>query len=82
MIKGKFRDSVRSRTDAGMRNEVLCKVLCHNICCLIQSIFELGIEAKFWGEADLAENRPEPGVEPAEVVMEEGADLAEAFAWV
>ena len=48
MVKAKFRDHVRSKTDAGMTNEVLCKILCHNICCLIQSIFELGIEAKFW----------------------------------
>ncbi|WP_435005192.1 transposase [Tundrisphaera lichenicola] len=29
MIKAKFRDHVRSRTDAGMMNEVLCKILCH-----------------------------------------------------
>jgi hypothetical protein len=29
-------------------NEALCKILCHNICCLIQSIFELGIEPTFW----------------------------------
>ena len=33
-----------------MVNEALCKILCHNICCLIQSIYELGIEATFWGE--------------------------------
>ncbi len=30
-------------------NEVLCKVLCHNLCCLIQSMYELGIEPTFWG---------------------------------
>ena len=33
-IKTKFGDSVRSKTDRAMRNEVLCKILCHNICCL------------------------------------------------
>src|SRR5581483_926703 len=32
MIKAKFRDHVRSKTDVAMVNEVLCKVLCHNIC--------------------------------------------------
>ena len=48
MIKAKFRDHVRSRTDAAMRNEVYCKFLCHNICVLIQSQCELGIEAEFW----------------------------------
>lgn len=48
MIKAKFGDSVRSRTDVAMRNEALCKVLCHNICCLIQEMHELGIEPEFW----------------------------------
>lgn len=47
MIKAKFRDHVRSRTREAMKNEVLCKVLCHNICCLIGAIYELGIEPKF-----------------------------------
>lgn len=31
MIKSKFGDSVRSKTDVGQVNEVLAKVLCHNI---------------------------------------------------
>ncbi len=48
MIKAKFRDHVRSKTEVAMTNEVLCKVLCHNICCLIQSMYELGIEPMFW----------------------------------
>src|SRR4051794_23337487 len=51
MVKAKFGDSPRSKTDTAMINEVLCKIMCHNICCLIQSMYELGIEAKFWGEA-------------------------------
>jgi transposase len=50
MIKAKFRDHVRSRTDVAMTNEVLCKILCHNICCLIQAMYELGIEPTFWAE--------------------------------
>ncbi len=49
-IKRKFGDSVRSRNDVAMVNEVLCKVLCHNLCCLIMSQIELGIEPVFWGE--------------------------------
>jgi hypothetical protein len=28
-------------------NERLCKVLCHTIRCVIQSMYELGIEARF-----------------------------------
>ena len=30
-------------------NEIHCKFLCHNICVLIASIYELGIEPEFWG---------------------------------
>lgn len=28
-------------------NEPLYKVLCHNLCCVIQSMYELGIEPEF-----------------------------------
>jgi transposase len=48
MVKAKFRDNVRSKCDVAMKNEVLCKFLCHNICCVIMSQVELGIEANFW----------------------------------
>lgn len=47
MIKAKFGDAVRSKSDTGQINEVLCKVLCHNICVLVQSIHEFGIEPIF-----------------------------------
>jgi transposase len=50
MIKAKFGDSVRSKGDVAQLNEVLCKVLCHNICVLIQSIHELGVEPTFCAE--------------------------------
>jgi transposase len=52
MIKAKFRDHVRSKTDVAMKNEVLCKFLCHNICVLIQSQCELGIEPVFWQDEE------------------------------
>jgi transposase len=55
MIKAKFRDHVRSKTDVAMVNEVLCKIICHNICCLIQETHELGIETAFWAEPSLAQ---------------------------
>jgi transposase len=48
MIKAKFGSSVRAKTPIAQVNEVLCKVLCHNICVLISSIFELGLEPTFW----------------------------------
>jgi transposase len=50
MVKVKFRDHVRSKTDVAMKNEVLCKFLCHNICVVHQSHIELGIEPVFWGK--------------------------------
>lgn len=51
MIKTKFGDRLRSKTRTAQINEALCKVLAHNLCCLIQSIYELGIEPTFWEEA-------------------------------
>jgi hypothetical protein len=73
MIKSKFGDHVRAKTDTAMANEALCKVLCHNLCCLIQSTYELGAEATFW-RAELA---------PVSAVTESvEADPAEMWAWV
>ena len=43
MIKGKFGDALRSKSDDGQINEILLKVLCHNICVLVQEMNELGI---------------------------------------
>lgn len=47
MIKAKFGQRLRSRTLTAQVNEALCKVLCHNLCVVIQSVHELGIETNF-----------------------------------
>ena len=47
-VKRKFGDSVRSKCDTAMVNEVLCKLIAHNLCCFIQEQQELGIEPLFW----------------------------------
>jgi transposase len=47
-IKRKFGDYVMSKTDTAMANEVLCKVLCHNLSCLIMEQETLGIAPVFW----------------------------------
>jgi transposase len=47
MIKTKFGDGLRSKGEIAQENEILCKILCHNICCVIQSMHELGIEPNF-----------------------------------
>ncbi len=74
MMKAKFGDSLRSKTDTAMVNEALCKVLCHNVCCLIQSACELGVEATFWEARDLASDVP------GKSQMEDG--WTEALDWV
>jgi transposase len=51
MIKAKFGDSLRSKLERAQVNEALCKVLCHNICCLIQAMYELNLKPKFWSLA-------------------------------
>jgi hypothetical protein len=55
-VKRKFGDSVMSRSDAGMVNEVLCKILCHNLTCLIQEQETLGIVPVFWKDEPAEEN--------------------------
>jgi transposase len=48
MMKRKFGDSIRSKTETAMTNEALCKVLCHNLTVLIHEMYELGIDPVFW----------------------------------
>ena len=47
MIKTKFGERLRSRTKVAQFNELVCKVLCHNICVTIQANYEMGIEPRF-----------------------------------
>ena len=48
MIKAKFGTRIRSQSRVAQENELLCKILCHNVCCLVQSFYELGVEAELW----------------------------------
>jgi hypothetical protein len=50
MIKAKVGDSLWSKTKAAQINEALCKILYHNRCCGIQSMYELNLKPKFWAE--------------------------------
>jgi transposase len=74
MIKAKFGDSVRSKTETAQVNEALCKVLCHNVCCLISAAYELGIAATFWGQ-----DEPEAVETPEDAGVDE---MVKALAWV
>ena len=44
MVKGKFGAGVRAKAPAAMVNEVLLKLLCHNIAVLIQAIYDMEID--------------------------------------
>lgn len=46
-VKRVFGDSVRSKTDTAMRNEVLAKLVCHNVAQTIHGMYELGIDGNF-----------------------------------
>jgi transposase len=50
MIKRKFGDSLRSKSEVGQMNEVLAKVVAHNLCVLIASIHELGLPVPEFSE--------------------------------
>jgi transposase len=56
MIKAKFRDHVRSKGADAMVNEVLRKIICHNICCLVQEAHELGIGLEELGQPPTAKS--------------------------
>ena len=51
MIKAKFGERLRCKTETAQINEALCKVLCHNLCVVIQSMYELGVDATFGEQA-------------------------------
>ena len=50
MVSG---SAVRSKSDTGQINEVLCKVLAHNICVLIQAMHALKIHPVFYAESSV-----------------------------
>ena len=58
MMKRKFGYSLRSKTDTAMRNEVLAKIVAHNLCCIISAWYELGIEPANFAVAYKIPNLP------------------------
>jgi hypothetical protein len=53
-----YKTTYALKTDEGIVNELLCKVLCHNMCVVIQSMYELGIEPTFWAKSDTLSIEP------------------------
>ena len=50
MIKSKFGERLRSKTATTQVNEALTKVLAHNLCVIIQSMYELNSTPEFMSE--------------------------------
>jgi len=48
MIKQRFGDSVMFKETIAQKNEILCKILCHNLCVLAQELFLSDIEINFY----------------------------------
>jgi hypothetical protein len=70
-IKPASNVDVRSKSERAMLNEVLCKIICHNILCIVKATFELGLEAN-----ELRRTKP-TGWNPR--VIEGGRDRHEAL---
>jgi len=51
MMKRRFGEGLRSKTDIAMINETLCKILYHNLVVLIHETHELGIDPVFCSNA-------------------------------
>ena len=58
MIKAKLGDSLKSKNFIAQKNELLCKILAHNIMVLIAEVYELGIVPEFepFKEKEVVEN--------------------------
>jgi len=46
MIKSKFGSSLKTRDRTAQHSEILCKVLCHNICVMIREMHRAGLYKK------------------------------------
>lgn len=62
-IKAKFGGRLHSKSKSGQFNEALAKALCHNICVLIRSMCEMGIDPLAW-----LEKSPKPKIEGVTLV--------------
>jgi transposase len=47
MVKTKFGDKLKSKNWIAQKNELLCKLIAHNIVVVIHEMYELGITPKF-----------------------------------
>jgi transposase len=81
MMKAKFGANLLSKTDAALVNETLCKVLCHNLCCLIQSACELGVIPIFWADDEQPKDSVGPESNPS-LDMTDIDNLMSIYEWI
>ena len=53
-VSAKFGDSGRSKGELAMLNELLAKLVCHNLCRLISAMYEMGMNPGFWTQESQA----------------------------
>ena len=55
MIKSKFGAAVRAKLPIAQVNEILAKLVCHNLVCIVQAVEEFGIDVDFGKPAESTE---------------------------
>lgn len=45
--KKKIGERLKSKTEQAQINELLCKVLCHNLTCVVHAIYEFDIDVDY-----------------------------------
>lgn len=60
MLKERLGYSLRSRKPNTMFAEVMLRLICHNVACLVMAVKEFGVEPKYW-DADVIGKLPDFG---------------------
>ena len=73
MIKSKFGAAVRSKLPVAQVNEILAKLVCHNLACIVHAVNEFGIDADLGRSAAPASAAPTLTLMPTSFDDERGA---------
>lgn len=69
-LKAKFGGRLRSKSTRAQFNEMLCKAICYNVCVLIHSMVETGLDPTSWGEV-----KPRPILAPGVALKQREEEL-------
>jgi hypothetical protein len=73
MIKSKFGAAVRSKLPVAQANEILAKLVCHNLTCIVHAVNEFGIDVDLAKPAAPASAAPTLAPMPTSLDDERGA---------